>query len=124
MVNTTQHLPSRLRKTTERTAITWSKPGFELRTLRIRVQCNEFGSALCSVLSISLSETALYSRQGWNKSLHVQPLQRCYCENSGCPASACIMRRHYSITYTQSLQAISGLLTVRLTVHVIDDNYF
>ena len=33
-----------------------------------------------------------------NKSLHLQPLQRYYCENSGSPTSACVMRRHYSIT--------------------------
>ena len=26
----------------------------------------------------------------WNKSLHFQPLQRCHCENSGSPASACV----------------------------------
>ena len=48
----------------------------------------------------------------WNNSLHLQPLQRCYCENFGSPASACIMRRHYSITHTQSLHAISSLLVV------------
>ena len=60
----------------------------------------------------------LYHRQhltvggSWNKSLHLQPLQRCYCENSGSSASACVMRSHYSITYTQSLHAINGLITV------------
>ena len=48
----------------------------------------------------------------WNKSLQFQPLQQCYCENSGSPASVCVMRRHYSITYTQSLHAINGLLAV------------
>ena len=31
-----------------------------------------------------------------NKSLHLQPLQRCYCGNSGNPASACLMRRQCS----------------------------
>ena len=35
----------------------------------------------------------------WNKSLHLQPLQRCYCENSGSFASACVMLLHCSITY-------------------------
>ena len=30
----------------------------------------------------------------WNKSLLLQPLQRCYNENSGSHASACVMRRH------------------------------
>ena len=48
----------------------------------------------------------------WNKSLHIQPLQRCYCKNSGSPTSACVMRHNYSITYTQSLHAINGLLAV------------
>ena len=37
-----------------------------------------------------------------------------YCENSGSPASSCIMRRHYSIMYTQLLNAINGLLAVGL----------
>ena len=46
----------------------------------------------------------------WNKSLHLQPLQRCYCGNLVNPASACVLRRHYSITYTQSLHAIKGLI--------------
>ena len=49
---------------------------------------------------------------GWNKSLHIQQLQRCYCENSGNPASACVMRRHYSITYMQLLHGINVLIAV------------
>ena len=53
-----------------------------------------------------------HSRREWNKSLQLQPLQRCYCENSGSPDSACAMRRHYSITFTQSLQAINNLLAL------------
>ena len=48
----------------------------------------------------------------WSKTFHFQPLQRCYCENSGRPARTCIIRRHYSITYTQSLHAMDGLLAV------------
>ena len=48
----------------------------------------------------------------WNKSLHLQPLQRCYCEISGSPASACVMRSHCFITYTQFFHAIIGLLAV------------
>ena len=35
-----------------------------------------------------------------------------YGENSGSPASVCIIRRHYSIMYMQSLYAINGLLAV------------
>ena len=48
----------------------------------------------------------------WNKSLHLQPLQRCYCKNSGSPASAFVIRRHFSIKYTQPLHGIIGLLSV------------
>ena len=31
-----------------------------------------------------------------NKNIHFEPLQRCYCENSGSLASVCVMRRSYS----------------------------
>ena len=31
----------------------------------------------------------------WNKSLLLQPLQRCFCENTRSPASACVMQHHY-----------------------------
>ena len=48
----------------------------------------------------------------WNRSLQIQPLQRCYCENYGSIAAACVMRRHYSITSMRSLHAINGLLAV------------
>ena len=48
----------------------------------------------------------------WNKSLRLQPLQRCYCENSVSPASAGVMRRHYSVTYMQAIHAINDLLAV------------
>ena len=48
----------------------------------------------------------------WNKNLKLQPLQRRYCENSESRASVCVMRRRYSITYTQSLHIINGLLAV------------
>ena len=48
----------------------------------------------------------------WNKSIHLKPLQRYYCENSESPASACVIRRHYSIMYTESLHVITGLLAV------------
>ena len=30
----------------------------------------------------------------WDESLHLHPLERCYCENSGRPASVRVMRRH------------------------------
>ena len=48
----------------------------------------------------------------WTKSLHPQPLQRCYCENSGSPVSACVMRCHYSIMCMQSLHSINGLIVM------------
>ena len=40
--------------------------------------------------------------------------QPCYCESSGSPGSACVMRHHCSIAYTQSLYAIISLLAVGL----------
>ena len=48
----------------------------------------------------------------WNKSLRLQHLQRCYCENSRSPASTCVMRHHYSITYTQSVHGINDLIAL------------
>ena len=47
-----------------------------------------------------------------NKSLQFQPLQRCSYERSGSTASACVILRHYYMTYKQSLHAINGLLVV------------
>ena len=64
---------------------------------------SELSQYVCGVMNFDGS---------WNKSLHLQPLQRCYCENSGSPASACVMWRHYSITYTQSLHTVNGSLAV------------
>ena len=48
----------------------------------------------------------------WNRNLRIKPLQRSYFDNSGGPASACVMRRNYSIAYTDPLHDISGLLAV------------
>ena len=45
-------------------------------------------------------------------SLQLQPLQRYYSENSGCPVSACVIRPHYSVTFTQSIHAINGFIVV------------
>ena len=47
----------------EKTQSVWSTPGFELGTIRIRGQCDEFRPALCSVNSKTLSQTALHSRR-------------------------------------------------------------
>ena len=46
----------------------------------------------------------------WNESLHLQPLQLWYCENSESPTSTCIVEHHYSITYMQLLHARNGLV--------------
>ena len=46
----------------------------------------------------------------WNKSLHHQPMQQCYCENTRSPASARSMRLNYSMMYMQLIHAINGLL--------------
>ena len=64
---------------------------------------------LCAFKNVITDRTSQVGGS-WKKSLHLQPLQWCYCENSGSPASACVMRRRYSITYKQSFHAIYGLL--------------
>ena len=71
---------------------------------------DEFRSALCSVDSKLYHRPHFIVDGSWNKSLHLQLLQRFFCGNSGSPASACVMRRHNSIMYIQSLQAINVLL--------------
>ena len=67
----------------------------------------------CSALCIQKLDDRPYFTVGrrWNKSLNLQPLQRCSCENSEVPC-ACVMRRHYSVMHMQSLHTISGLLAV------------
>jgi hypothetical protein len=50
--------------------------------------------------------------RSWNKSLHLQQLQRCYCGNAGNSVSARAMLCHCSTTYVQSLRTIYGLLAV------------
>ena len=65
-----------------------SAPGFELGHLRIRVHGDEFRSALCSVHLKSYYTPHFTVGVCWNKNLHLQPLQRCYCENSRSPATA------------------------------------
>ena len=71
-----------------------------------------FETSLCSVHSKTYQRPHLSVGGSLNKSLHLQTLRRCYSENSGSPVSACVMRRHCSITYTQSLHAVNGLLAV------------
>ena len=61
---------------------------------------------------IFITDRTFIVTRSWNKSVHFQTQQRCYCEHPGCSARAIVMRRHYSITYTQSLHAINGLLAV------------
>ena len=64
----------------------------------------------CALLCVLVSVAMLYALKkiitnltsqsaGVGISLQLQPLQRCYCENSGSPASVCLVRRHYSTTY-------------------------
>ena len=70
-----------------------------------------YSSALC--IQMIYHRPHFTASGSWNKSLHIKPLQRCYYENSGSSASASVMRRHYSITYMQSLHEINYLLSVR-----------
>ena len=60
----------------------------------------------------------------WHKSLHLQPLQRCYCDNSGSPTSVSVMRRHYSMTCMQSLQTIKYLLAVGRMRNILCRRHF
>ena len=100
-LNTSQ--PNSCRRFVDRRAVCSHRPG---------TPDDEFQSALSSVHSKTLSQIALHSRWDWNKSFHLQPLQLCYCEYSGSPASACVMRRHYWVMYTESLNAVNGLIAV------------
>ena len=49
------------------------------------------GASLCALKNFITDFTIGGS---WNKSLQLQQLQRCYCENWGNPASACDMWHH------------------------------
>ena len=55
---------------------------------------------------------ALYIQKRYHIS-HFTALQRGYCEIWGSPGSACVMRRHYAITYKQSLHAVNDLIPVK-----------
>jgi hypothetical protein len=80
----------------------------------VPISCNKereiCGKWLLSSVIVKLS--SVHSEISWNKSLHLQQLQRYYCENAGSTVSACAMLQHCSITYVQSLRAIYGLLAV------------
>ena len=73
---------------------------------------DEFRSTLWFCAFKNFNTDALHSRHELHKNLYNQLLQRCYCENSGISASACVIRRNFSITYTQSLHAVNGLIAV------------
>ena len=95
-VNPTQHLSWWLRDTTYRTRISLLCTEIWTRNSPIRIQWVKFRSALCSVHSEIYHRPHFIVGWSWNKSLHLLPQQRCYCENSASPVSACVMRRHYS----------------------------
>ena len=96
-VNPTQHLPWWLRETTKRTPVslvstriwTWNSPKLT------PVWWISIGAVLCSFENFITDCTSQISRS-WTKSLYLQPLQWCYCENLGNPTSSCVMWRHYS----------------------------
>ena len=78
-----------------------------LREMTAGTADDEFRSALAIQ---KLNHRAPFTVGGsWNKSLYLQPLQRCYCENSGSSASACVMRRHYSL--------MAGFWNVRYVIY-------
>ena len=111
-VNPTQHFPWWLRATTKRTLISMARTGIWTRNTpnTSPVWWISIDVVLCAFKNFYHKRTS--QSAGAGISFHFQPLQRCYCENSGSPASACVIRRHYSITYTQSFHAINGLLAV------------
>ena len=78
---------------------------------------------LCAFKNFITDLTSQSARGSWNKRLHLQMLQWCYCENSESPASACVMRRHYSITYRQWLRAINCLRGVRRGGNILCGGY-
>ena len=44
----------------------------------------------------------------WNKRLRLQPLQWCYCDNSGNPASACVISHYCGLSTRKALSATGG----------------
>ena len=93
----TQHLPWWLRKTTKRTPVSLVSTGIWTRNSpdTSPVSWISIGAMLCAFKNFITDRTS-QSGGCWNKSLHLQPLQRCYCENSGSPDSSYVMRCHYS----------------------------
>ena len=93
-INPTQHLPWWLRETWKEPQSVWWAPGFELSKCESSVMNFYLRYALCI--------QKLYHRPhfivdgNWNKSLHLQLQQRCYCENLGNSASAWVMQYQYS----------------------------
>ena len=69
---------------------------------------DEFREALCFMHSKTYHRPQFTVGGCWNKSLYLQPLQQCYYQDSGSPASACVMGRHYSCSdYASVLLAFS-----------------
>ena len=60
---------------------------------RLHALCFVFWWQLvCSVLSKRYQRSSYTVNESWNRSLYLLPLQRCYCDNLGSLASACVMR--------------------------------
>ena len=87
--------------------------GLGSRRLRPAMGCNAIGRRrLSSVHSKTYHRLHFTVGGRWIKSLHLEPLQRCYCENLGSPTSACVMQVITLITYMQLLHTINGSLAV------------
>ena len=111
-VNSTQHLPGWLRETTKETLVIFVSTGIWIRNSPNVSSVTNFDRRLALCIQKIYHRPHFTVSGSWNKSPQLQPLQRCSCENSGSSASASVMRRHYFITYMQSLHPITGLLTV------------
>ena len=101
-VNPTQHLPWWLRETTKRTPISFDQHrdlNSELSKYKYSVMNFDRRYAVC-IQKLYHGPHFIVGRS-WNKSLHLKLLQWCYWENSGSPTSACVVWRHYTITYMQ-----------------------
>ena len=119
-VNPTQHLLDDWGKSRKQPQSVWSAQGVwtQNSSNTSPVWWNSLSAMLCAFKKIFARPhfTVCWS---WNKSLHLQSLQRSCCENSGSPASSYVMRRHHSTTYMQSLHTINGLLAVGLVGNLL-----
>ena len=111
-VNPTQHLPWWLRETTKKAPISLIRTGIWTRNSpnTRAVWWISIGAILCAFKNYITY--GLHSRPELEYEPPSSTPETMLLWNSGSSDSACVMWRHYYITYTQSLHAINGFLTV------------